>query len=326
MIDGVIPIIGANGHREEELSDQEEAEFQALKAERIAAIQVKIAAVQARRAAFNAAKEAREAAEEKCRSRVDKLPEIQALLAEYQRVDLQNRKDEEAEDTISKGGMKSFVDMDGRRLSSWKPGNLSKIHTTQIVVVRCLQHSRLTIGQSFSDENPFDAVKYRGEIYLISEREAFAPRRSPDFPSWSVLRGLARLRVVKDDVLFRAFMFGTLGDQRGMFFEHFSEHSFDASNLQDLISALGKFEVVTSCFWDSAWAHCFSEVIDLINDSMASELVCVPAEFVCYVVDDLLRCFYAVLLLVSSPVLQPMKRKVSLRHWRQSRRWCSCSG
>jgi N-methylhydantoinase B/oxoprolinase/acetone carboxylase alpha subunit len=145
MIDGVIPIIGANGHREEELSDQEEAEFQALKAERIAAIQVKIAAVQARRVAFNAAKEAREAAEEKCRSRVDKLPEIQALLAEYQRVDLQNRKDEEAEDTISKGGMKSFVDMDGRRLSSWKPGNLSKIHTTQIVVVRCLQHSRLTI-------------------------------------------------------------------------------------------------------------------------------------------------------------------------------------
>jgi len=128
----------------------------------------------------------------------------------------------------------------------------------------------------------------------MSEREAFAPRRSLDFPSWSVLRGLAKLRVVKDDSLFRAFMFGTLGEHRGMFFEHFSEHAFDASNLQDLISSLGKFEVVASCFWDSAWAHCFSEVIDLINDSMASELVCVPAEFVCYVVSDLLRCFYAV--------------------------------
>jgi len=182
MIGGGIHGIGEGGRREEELSHQELAELQVLRAERLAEIKVLLAAAKARQDAIAATREAREMAEEISRSRVDQLPEIQALLTEYQSVVLQNRKDEEAEEANSKGGMKSFVDMDGRRMSSWKPGNLSKVHTAHIVVVRCLQHGRMMIGQGFSDDNPFDSVKCGGEIYFRSEREAFAPRRSLVFP------------------------------------------------------------------------------------------------------------------------------------------------
>lgn len=58
-----------------------------------------------------AARESGEIAEER-------LPEIQEFLAEYQRATLKIRKDEEAEDALTKGGVKIFVDMNGRRLSS----------------------------------------------------------------------------------------------------------------------------------------------------------------------------------------------------------------
>ena len=224
-------------------------------------------------------------------------PEVQALHKECTAVQAQAGRLREAKEVLEKNsgagscGLKLYTDVDGRQCYSFKPASYALVHNAQLHAVRSMSAFRLLIAQDHAPEKPIDPIKYRLALCEKSESLTLSPIHEEGYPAWMVLKGTLVLAAVVKEEVFAAFVAGQLCTLKGYFFEHFSEHAFDSSNLQHLSTALDQYEVVASCFFDIAWEGCFREVADMFKASRASEVLWVPSAYICYVVHELFRIY-----------------------------------